>query len=396
MRIETESGPRISVATARAGYLPTLDGWRAIATLAVIFFHDRHYSFGPVGTGWLFEHGNNGVDLFFAISGLLICWRLLEEEKAFGEISLRNFYIRRAFRILPPALMFLGAVGILSLMGVFQIGLREWLGALFFFHNYSSLLGHLGMDSIFLDHFWSLAVEEHFYLILPATLALTRNRFRITALVSMTLLTEVHRLYVLQSRTWIFVGHHTDVCLDYLMIPALLAVIAQSRKVRERLTRWLRVWPLLLIAVVVLIIGWSGSLWQVTASAILMPMMLLGSVLNPHGYLARALEWPPLLYLGRISYSIYLWQELFFIGHFYRGVFPLGNLERTPLRFAATLALAMASYHFVERPLIKVGHRLAPPASPGRGDISDGVERIVSKNTLIAKNASTWRARGDR
>ena len=128
MRIETKSRPRISVATARAGYLPTLDGWGAIAILAVIVFHDKHYSFGPIGTGWLFEHGNNGVDLFFAIGALLICYRLLEGEKAFGDISLRNFYIRRAIPILPPALMLLGAVGIPSLTGVFQIGLREWPG----------------------------------------------------------------------------------------------------------------------------------------------------------------------------------------------------------------------------------------------------------------------------
>lgn len=353
----------------KTGYLPTLDGWRAIAVLAVIFFHDKLHSFGPISTGWLYSHGNSGVDLFFAISGLLICWRLLEEERIFGNISLRRFYVRRAFRILPPALVFLTTVAILALTGVIHIGVREWLGALFFFHNYSSLLGHLSLDSIFLDHFWSLAVEEHFYLILPGLLVLTRNRFRIPLLLTLAAIVEVHRFVVLGSRMWIYVGPHTGVRLDYLLVPASFAVIAQSGEAKDRLKKWLRVWPVLLIVIAILITYWSGRFWQITSLAFLMPMMLLGSILNPSGIFAKLLEWRPIRYVGRISYSIYLWQELFFIGHFYTGSFPLGALERAPLCYVAALAFAATSYHLVEQPLIKLGHKLAPPATTGRGDL---------------------------
>lgn len=365
--------PRTS-ATVKPGYLPTLDGWRAIAILGVIFTHDRLYAWGHMSTGWLHDHGGQGVNLFFAISGLLICSRLLEEERAFGRISLRSFYIRRAFRILPPAIGFLIVVGVLSLVGILRIGLRDWLGALLFFHNYTSLLGKIGPDSVFVNHFWSLAVEEHFYLILPPILVLTRRRWRIPVLLTLALLVEIHRWQVLRSRSWIEVGHHTDVLLDLLLIPASVAVLTQFPRFRDRFRTYLRIWPLILLFVVVLITYWSDSFWGITACALLMPLMLLGSILNPESLLARLLESGPLRYIGRISYSLYLWQQIFFISHIYTGVPPLGILESTPLRFAGLLVCSIVSYHLIERPLIKIGHRLAPPATPGREDIPAGNE----------------------
>jgi peptidoglycan/LPS O-acetylase OafA/YrhL len=362
-------GPQALRVAGKTGYLPTLDGWRAIAILGVLFCHDSLHTIGPLGTGWLFLHGGwSGVDLFFAISGLLICSRLLEEERAFGRISLRNFYIRRVFRILPPAFAYLCVLAVLSWTKVLYIGLGGWLGAAFFFRNYTSLLGKLGPDSWFTGHFWSLAVEEHFYFILPALLVLTRKHWRIPVLLGLSLAVMLHRFCILESRPWSEVLFHTDIRLDGLMIPAIFAVFAQSRVVREMLKKWLRVWPLLLIPIAILYSKWEGSFWQMTLVALLLPLTVLGAVLNPSGYLSVALEWMPLRYLGRISYSVYIWQELFFVGHWKFG-YPLGILESTPLRYVVTLAIAIASYYFLERPLIKLGHMLAPPATPGRGDL---------------------------
>jgi peptidoglycan/LPS O-acetylase OafA/YrhL len=353
----------------KTGYLPTLDGWRAIAILAVIIQHDTLYSVGPFSTEWLFLHGGwSGVDLFFAISGLLICSRLLEEEKVFGRISLRNFYIRRAFRILPPAFAFLGAVAILISIGVLHIGWREWLGTALFLRNYTSLFGKMGPDSYYIGHFWSLAVEEHFYLILPAVLVLTRKGLRVPVLLGLSLIVAVHRFQVLEYRPWNEVLFHTDIRLDGLLIAAVFAILAQPTYLRAKIKKWLRFWPLPLIAVIILYTKWQGSFWQMTLVTLLLPMTVLGAVLNPDGCLALALEWAPVKYLGRISYSLYIWQELFFSVHSNIG-FPLGILQRTSLRYAATLGIAIASYHLLERPLIRLGHRLAPPASPGRDDI---------------------------
>src|SRR5580698_4073479 len=109
------SAPQPAASSSRpSGYLPTLDGWRTIAILSVMFCHDSVHRLGPISTAWLHEHGNLGVDVFFAISGFLICSRLIIEEDTQGVISRRNFYIRRAFRILPAAAVFLAALLILK------------------------------------------------------------------------------------------------------------------------------------------------------------------------------------------------------------------------------------------------------------------------------------------
>src|ERR1700749_3377907 len=119
-----------SVATSLKGYLPTLDGWRSIAIMAVLLDH------GTAELKWIpksqyFRTGPNGVSLFFAISGFLICSRLLEEESVRGHISLKDFYIRRACRILPPAFAYLAVVGVLGIAGCILVTPLEWLSCIF-------------------------------------------------------------------------------------------------------------------------------------------------------------------------------------------------------------------------------------------------------------------------
>ena len=150
------------------GYVPTLDGWRTLSIAAVILCHDNLHRFGPFSTEWLYLHGNVGVDIFFAISGLLICSRLLDEESDAGSISIRNFYLRRAFRILPPAIAFLAALLILSRLVHLPAETPEVLASLFFVRNYTFFFHHFqSVAPFYTSHFWSLAVEEHFYLIFP-------------------------------------------------------------------------------------------------------------------------------------------------------------------------------------------------------------------------------------
>src|SRR5260221_1944219 len=103
----------------KSGYMPTLDGWRAIAILLVMFYHgngapfDRAGIWGHRAAEFLKAYGHYGVILLFPLSGLLITSRILEEHKARGQLSLKGFYIRRASRILPPAFTFLIALALL-------------------------------------------------------------------------------------------------------------------------------------------------------------------------------------------------------------------------------------------------------------------------------------------
>lgn len=118
--------------------------------------------------------GYLGVQLFFVISGLVICRQLLREETRNGKFSLKAFYIRRAFRILPPLYFYLGVLAILTWFGVVQIALGDFIKATFFFADFHSLSAPW-----FTGHTWSLAVEEQFYFFFPFILFLTPHRWRV-------------------------------------------------------------------------------------------------------------------------------------------------------------------------------------------------------------------------
>ncbi|HME06661.1 MAG TPA: hypothetical protein VKG25_06405 [Bryobacteraceae bacterium] len=103
------------------------------------------------------------------------------------------------------------------------------------------------------------------------------------------------------------------------------------------------------------------------AEPILIPLVLLGTVLYS-GIASRVLELPPIRWVGRLSYSLYLWQQLFFTGHYFA---PLGVWQKLPLNWVLLFGCAAASYYWIERPLMRLGHRFAPPATPGRTDLAE-------------------------
>ncbi len=341
-------------------YLPTLDGWRAISILAVIFHHSFILSVGPLNTRWLHDYGYLGVDVFFAISGILICQRLLVEEKKFGSISLKNFYIRRAFRILPPAMAYLITLLILGAKSLVVVYPRPWVAALFFFRNYPSLSGHLASTADwYTAHFWSLSIEEHFYLLLPAILVLTRPRGRLISLCSLAGLIALRCFLQLRHQEWGLIEHHTDVRLNSLILPAIISVlIARGRDFQK----YWRFWPLnfaILAGLIATLKIDAYSFWQVMSLSLLMPCIVIGTVLNPGSWLGRFLELNALRYIGRISYSLYLWQQLFFTREWVLGTNPLHSIQQWPINLALTFACAITSHHLLETPLIRIGHRLA-------------------------------------
>jgi peptidoglycan/LPS O-acetylase OafA/YrhL len=341
-------------------YLPSLDGWRAVAILSVILYHSTLLKVGFFTTSWFWHYGNRGVDVFFAISGLLITSKLLDEEKATSTISLRTFYMRRAFRILPPALLFLFTIALLAGAGMIPVSGREIFSALFFSRNYSRIfhLDQLLHPPWFTNHFWSLSIEEHFYLLLPALLLFTRGKTRIAALTAISACVIVHRYLVLTHRAWLPVQFHTDIRLDGLMIPALFAVLSNSAVYGKSFNAFIRRWHLVFLLGFLIFVQWpEKSALQATAIALVLPGIVLGTVLQPKSLWTQILEWRPLRWIGRISYSLYLWQQLFFTDRFL-GTRPLGRIEGWPLNLGLTFLVAALSYYGVERPLVRLGHRL--------------------------------------
>jgi peptidoglycan/LPS O-acetylase OafA/YrhL len=364
------------VATARtkerkSGYIPTLDGWRTIAVFGVIFYHARGIHFGSLDLRHLQDFGDRGVQLFFAISGILICSRLLEEQRVYGHISLKGFYLRRLFRIQPAALAFLATIAVLALCKTLHPSLPASLSALFSYRNiWNALDLPNSPDDRYTVHFWSLAVEEQFYLMLPFLLVIARKHL-LKLLIPLTILAFIwppiaHHLGLANT---MLASQRTDLAIRDLLVPALLAVALTLPAFRERLIQISRHGRLIWIVAIALVASqvFLGGHPTSAITCIGFPLVIINTMLHPREWLGRILESRPFAFGGRISYSLYLWQQFFFIHR--PETSWLKYLQITPINLLATISLAIASYYFIEKPFIRLGHRLAPPATPGRSDL---------------------------
>jgi peptidoglycan/LPS O-acetylase OafA/YrhL len=348
-------------------YLPTLDGWRAIAILGVLIGHATSSVFCPGGSlpnAWwyaLTRNGGLGVDIFFGISGFLICSRLLGERRQSGRISLGKFYIRRSFRILPASFTYLAVVGLLTLAGYSLVSPIMWWSCVAFFRNYLPLPGPGGH---YTAHFWSLGVEEHFYLLWPGLLFVFGPRRARRLAVVLALAVAAWRIWDFRHQwleRWIpNVGFfpRTDIRLDGLLWGCWAALVRDIPVWRERLTRWLspRNWFGLVAAFIACVLYKPPltMMWQ----SFLIPFILLGTVLHPKGVAGWFLETQPVRWIGRVSYSLYLWNLLFFPGGSYPRPLPLGIFQQLPLSILMVFLCASLSYYLVERPMVRLGHSL--------------------------------------
>ncbi len=412
----------LPAATARpkkTGYLPSLDGWRALAILGVMMTHDRAWSiFGHSSTSYM-GYGGYGVYLFFAISGFLITTRILEEESLLGHFDIRRFYVRRLFRIQPAALAFLAVIAVLMAAGMAQgDGVLEtwhsWLAALLLVTNYT---WHVGRPPTLTGHFWTLAVEEHFYILLSLALLLfKRQRTWVMGVLYGVALT----LYLIQG--WLdgvlcarfswypcAAPRSTQWQLTSLFLAAFVAVLMRHTVLLRGAKKLLQPWvafvatPILMVAHNLMeqmpsghVSPLHGLRFQIGFVFTYLPILwIVATVFHPVSLTTRFLEHPVLRFVGRISYSLYLWHVLTnYLWHLvlFNDGGPMSHihthwlhslLER-PARVATSFAIATASYYWLEKPLIRVGHRLAPPATPGRPDTADLPTAMPDGETLPA------------
>lgn len=343
----------------RRGRIPSLDGLRAVSIGLVLVAH---------GSGtWLMAHsgaaealdvyGQLGVSVFFAISGFLITSLLVAEYRDHEQISLKGFYIRRIFRILPAFYGYLAVVGILSLAGFIATTRGDYLSASLFVWNY-----HFSGDNWFLGHIWSLSVEEQFYLFWPLMLVLLKPRRAVALAAGLIVLAPVMRLgmYVLapQSRGHIPIMLHTRV--DALMFGCLAALLF-DRAWFQRMLRALYRWRAPALGACFLLFV-SPYLTRRLEGAYLLPvgytlegaaiiLVLLWAIQNADGAVGRVLNLRPVAFIGVMSYSLYLWQQLFLtrLNTTFTGWFPLNLLF--------VFLAAGVSYWLIERPCLRLRKR---------------------------------------
>jgi peptidoglycan/LPS O-acetylase OafA/YrhL len=356
-------------ALKQSAYLPTLDGWRALSIALVILHHSQIQSQVPIAGALLqslSNAGEVGVELFFAISGLLICSRLLEEETRLGQISVKSFYIRRCFRILPAAFFYLLVIAILAAFHIIPLLPVDWFGALFFFRNYAMVFEYMHHSPLALHwytgHFWSLSMEEHFYLVLPGVLVIFKRtrRWILLGFIVAVALWRFVVAHVMQNNYQI--NFRTDTHVDALFIPAVIALLLYPLLRNRVARRWIPAWSVpILLALEIVLLRIRVPLFT-TLQATVIPLLILSTVLHPGSIPGRVLEMKPIRWIGWISYSLYLWQQLFFGANFVSSPPGLAALREKPINFVALLVCASFSYYLVEKPFIRLGHKLARAA----------------------------------
>jgi peptidoglycan/LPS O-acetylase OafA/YrhL len=336
-------------------YIPTLDGWRAVAIVAVLCCH----------AGWptavLAPYGAMGVSVFFALSGFLITRRLMVERR----IDLRGFYRRRAFRILPPIMVYLAVLAVLGLgWRVIPMDGGQLLASLLFSRNYWTATGW------YTGHFWSLAVEEHFYLIWPVLLSIAgfRRARWIAPGLALTVagwrFTDLHYGWIARFDPALRGSlARTDYRLDTLLFGCVVALIWDDARVQALLRR-VGGSGLALVAAAIAV---CCQVWTppgyLTLVAALMTLLPAATVAKPASWLGRFLELPQLVWVGRMSYSLYIWQQLFLPPR------AVGIWQRAPWNLAGIFACAAFSYYVVERPAIAFGRRLVGVRRAGVGRV---------------------------
>jgi peptidoglycan/LPS O-acetylase OafA/YrhL len=355
-------------------YLPALDGLRAVSILLVVVSHLGLEHVVP---------GAFGVTLFFFISGYLITRQLACALAANGRIDLQHFYVRRALRLLPAATAFILAAGgaYIALGG--RIAAAGWAAALFYGANYYDLFAGYRSNLSGVRHpfniLWSLAIEEHFYAVWPLALgALWRRHAALAAVLALCALVFAWRVFLFHAcfapgapalcgppnpnPLWRYNRLYlaTDARLDSLAWGAALALLQQIGKLPPR---WLA-WPgFALLAASFLGAGpWPRDVLRPTLQGAAL-LAAFPAVLAGRSRLARMLSAAPCVFIGRLSYSLYLWHW---------GALMLADAICRP-RFGAlwvaaavtlSFALANASFFLIERPMIGLRRRFGSHA-PG-------------------------------
>ena len=309
--------------------IPSLDGLRAISVSLVLIGHLAHSGRTPQ---FLAVYANSGVRMFFVISGYLITTILLNEHTRSSTIILREFYMRRAYRILPAA----GAFMLFALVAYWRE--FRWIDA---WAMFLYLLNYDWARPWMVGHLWSLGVEEQFYFLWPSALK-KFYRHKVAVLLAVVAIAPIY-----SSVCYHFKvpggGYGTfPAVADNLSIGCLLAIF--SARI-PKINFWA---ALTMLAGVILIPYYPADtpLRTIFELFVLWPIMnccMAGLLLHVVRAQYRVLNVAPVVWVGKISYSLYLWQQPFFFA-------PPGQL---PYKLLVGAGLACLSYYLVEQPFLR-------------------------------------------
>jgi peptidoglycan/LPS O-acetylase OafA/YrhL len=370
--------------------IPQLDGLRGVAIAMVLAYHYTDHFVGtlpasakillrPALLGW------SGVDLFFVLSGFLIGGILLDARESPNYF--RVFYRRRLYRIFPVYFAFLACMFLI-------VGFKTdipWRYCVFFYQNFWMAL-HNRFGDYILNPTWSLAVEEQFYLTLPAIIYFVSPRRLMWVLTGGIILAPLIRLAM-------FLAHPQLTTAPYVLLPcrmdSLLLGVAAAYLLRQKgaweflvahrqLLRYAIAMLTLLCSLLLIrpsLSGPANMLLGYDCLALLFVCILVASLFD--GALARALQTKWLMALGGLSYCVYLIHQLVFgVTSVFLGDHSYSWAVTPVVALVVTIVIAKASWIWFERPMVKLGHKeryeLAPSHQSYSVSISRSQENAIS------------------
>lgn len=356
-------------------YLPSIDSLRAIAVIAVIIYHiDANYLPG----GFL------GVDLFFVLSGYLISSLIIKEYKSTGTVNLYNFYVRRARRLLPAVYFMITVVLIIITLFNGVLLKKSYLDALFgyiyssnwwyIFHKLD-YFDSFGSQSPF-KHLWSLAIEEQFYMFFPLIFLIFNRKSKsnngnsklnknfiyvVLSLILVSLIAHI-LLFDINNINRIYFG--TDTRAFSLLVGVVGAILYPMDRLSERTTKKDNmIYSIVSLVSILVLIGImintsEYNTWLYRGGFLLVAIIGLIIIISSgrqYTFMSKLLSFKPLVFIGKISYSLYLWH--FPILVVTTPVSEIGNpnLFYVTLRIVLIFLVATGSYMFVETPIRKLG-----------------------------------------
>jgi peptidoglycan/LPS O-acetylase OafA/YrhL len=339
----------------RFSYLPQLDGLRGVAVILVVVGHLLEFWKPPdttLGEGL----AQFGVMLFFVLSGFLITSILIRERLDTRQIDLLAFYRRRLLRLAPALLFFLITVCVLKLTGaVRDVPWYEFGVCLVYVRN-------LWGRSNSLAHLWTLSMEEQFYITWPLLMARIRPARLLAIGIGLVVLCAVWRFVAIDCN-WFDESRGIYYLRPYFRYDSILVGCCLGLALVEKFDWFARVAAI--VRPIPIILTWIVAIWwlefgaeysrplYITIQTYLAVFILFQLLLCDYRVYLNVLSHDSMRYMGRISYSFYLWQQLFLVTK----TPSWGLLREFPFNLAAALILAAASYRFIESPFLRLKQR---------------------------------------
>ncbi|MEI4550235.1 acyltransferase [Pseudoalteromonas spongiae] len=348
------------------------DGLRAIAAISVVLTH-LHVFKTYQDNGWIHEslistiNGDSGVQAFFVLSGFLITNLLLIEVANNGKVSLYNFYVRRSLRIFPLYFLVVFLLFIFHITGEGVTNYKSLAFAGTYSYNFIPKVWYSGV----LGHTWSLAVEEHFYLIWPFLFISFSLKLRKLSIVTfLFILLSFFAAIILTNIDWLnanfFIKRWTFIAGANIAMGALLAMVLKDEFLGEKLSTFLQSKISIFVILIIVFNQVFTSDLNYFISQYLRGIgftLLIGWIyLNQSSKLTQLLETQPLSYLGKVSYGIYMYQGFFLSTGPYRA----HNQTWPPEQYLGIILLIITvplSYHYFEKPIMKLKYKYQRPTA---------------------------------